>query len=84
MNLMAKTALKLKMFEQVPKMQEQWCSASQRDMERMFEMVEDLIEKAVNSNNSPMSYQLLTQAKADFVAEVLETSGSYRKVVGTP
>ena len=76
---MGKAALKLKMFEQVPKMQEQWCPEHQKDLERMFEMIDDLVETAVASNNSPMSYQLLQQAKADLIAEFLETAATYRK-----
>ena len=77
---MGKTALKLKMFEQEPKMQEKWCLQHKTDIERVFQMVDDLVETAVASTNSPMSYQLLQQAKADFIAEFLETAATYRKI----
>lgn len=80
MTQMAKTSLKLRMFEQEPKMQEQWCDGQQQDMNRMFQMMDDLVEQAVASTNSPMAYQLLQQAKADFIAEFLETAATYRKI----
>jgi uncharacterized protein Yka (UPF0111/DUF47 family) len=81
MKLMAKTALKLRMFEQVPKMQEQWCPEHQKDMGRIFELLDDLVDKAVNSSHSSLSYQLLQESKADFIAEFLELAATYRKEV---
>jgi hypothetical protein len=80
MNAMAKAALKLKIIEQEPKMQEQWCPDQLTDLERVFQMIEDLVQTAVSSTNSPMAYQLLQQAKADFIAEFLELSTTYRKI----
>lgn len=65
------------------KLKDKWCDEQQDDMERFFTMVEELVEKAVGSTASPMAYQQLQQAKADFVKEFLETCSKYR-LVETP
>lgn len=69
-----------KIEDQRPKLKEQWCPEQQRDIERLFEMVEELVEKAVNSQSSPLAYQLLQQGKADFIREFLDTSSKYRMI----
>jgi hypothetical protein len=80
MNALAKSAMKLKMVQDKPHVQEQWCVGHQKDMERIFEMVDNLIDQAVASNNSPMAYQLLQQTKTQFIDDLLEIADSYRKI----
>jgi hypothetical protein len=62
------------------KLKDKWCEEQQKDLDKFFEITEGLVENAINSNQSPLSYQILQQAKADFVKEVLETWCKYRLV----
>jgi hypothetical protein len=81
LNIMGKQAMELKVIKnERPKLKEQWCDEQQRDCNRMFEMVEELITAASVAHHSPMTYQQLQQAKAEFIKEFLDTSANYRMI----
>ena len=62
------------------KVEDKWCQAQQKDMINILQQVEDIIEKAVNSHSSSMSYQILQQSKADFVEYFLDVASKYRRI----
>lgn len=63
-----------------PKVKDMWCEEQQHDINRMFELIEDLIESAVCSNTSPMAYQQLQNTKEYFLQEFVQTSLKYRLI----
>lgn len=73
--------VKLKKYEENHvELKEKWCEEQQRDLEKMFDMVEDLIACAVASTNSPQGYAQLQEAKASFIREFMESAAKYRHI----
>jgi hypothetical protein len=63
-----------------PLMEEKWCPTQCDDFQRMISLVEDLIATAVASNQSPLQYTMLQQAKEGFINEFLDMCEKYRLV----
>jgi hypothetical protein len=67
-----------KLKETRPAVKDKFCEEQIKDINRLFEMIDDLVESAINSQTSPMAYQQLKQTKAEFIEEFLETALKYR------
>jgi hypothetical protein len=81
LNLIGKQSLMLRIAEETAlKVEDKWCQAQQKDMITILQQIEDIIEKAVNSHSSSMSYQLFQQSKADFVEYFLDVASKYRRI----
>lgn len=83
-NIIGKQALKLFIAEETSsKVEDKWCEKQQKDIIDVLELVDDLLEKAVNSHSSSLSYQTLQQSKAEFVNYFLNVSAKYRRIQDT-
>ena len=81
LNLIGRQSLMLRIADETAlKVEDKWCQAQQKDMMNILQQVEDIVEKAINSHSSSMSYQLFQQAKADFVEYFLDTASKYRRI----
>ena len=81
LNLIGRQSLMLRIADETSlKVEDKWCQAQQKDMINILQQVEDIIEKAVNSHSSSMSYQILQQSKADFVEYFLDVASKYRRI----
>lgn len=81
MKLNVRDMVKLKKYEENHvELKEKWCEEHQRDLEKIFDMVEDLIVCAVASTNSPQGYVQLQEAKQSFIREFMESAANYRHI----
>lgn len=72
--------IELETIKSRPKVKDMWCEEQQNDVNRIFGLIEDLIESAVCSTSSPMAYQQLQQTKEQFIREFMKTSVKYRLI----
>ncbi|NBP16188.1 hypothetical protein EBU95_17680 [bacterium] len=83
-NIIGKQALKLCIAEEnTNKVEDKWCENHQKDILDTLERVEDLVEKAINSHSSSLSYQIFQQSKTNFVEYFLNISANYRRIQET-
>lgn len=69
-----------KLEESAVELEEKWSEAQQADIEKVFQMIEDLIASAVASGSSPHAYVQLQEKKAEFLEEYVNTQARYRKI----
>lgn len=72
--------IKLKKLEEKAVVKEKWCEEQQRDLEMLFEMVDNLIACAVASNTSTQAYLQLEQSKSNFKNEFFKIAEKYRHI----
>ena len=84
LNLIGKQSLMLRIAEETTlKIEDKWCPSHQKDVLNILQRVEEIVENAVNSHGSPMSYQILQQSKVDFVEYFIDVLSGYRKIQET-
>jgi hypothetical protein len=78
MNMRAKQLIELR-ENQSHKIQHLWCDAQKEDIQELIDLMEDIVRAAMSAKTS-QGYELLENAKANFVEVLLDMSEKYRVV----
>ena len=81
LNINVKDFIRLKKLEESKiQVKEKWCEEQEKDVERMIEMIDDLIITAISSTSSSQGYTLLQEARSTFLKEFMDVSAKYRHI----
>ena len=81
LNVNVKDFIILKKLEESKiQVKEKWCEEQEKDVERIIEMIDDLIVTAISSNSSSHGYMQLQEARSAFLKEFIDISAKYRHI----
>lgn len=81
------TDLSVKQFIELKQLQqshhavkEKWCEEQLKDIEKIVEMVNDIVINSISCMSSSQAYEQLEESKAVFMKTLIEMSENYRHI----